>query len=507
MSSIVYLRNKDSGKVYVYSNSRETDPSTGVMRNVRKCIGHVDPETGEIVPNRSRTKGPGLRYVELGPRTLIRRMSDGSGLTGILQICFSDRWEQILRAAEHIIRGRDPLSMLPSDPFGMDPQDPSPPAVSLVSMLDRDGIDSFYRIWRKRFDCSDIRYLILESLQSYDPREWFRQGGDDTVQSMCMGLCIDAETGAPVFLERLPLRPERDSDLEVITDRLGWMGCRRILFSSDNCLTDSDALTGMTASDRDFVVRIPQSDPMHADAVAEARASPSGSEGLDRGRGNRHIHTAVRFIGGKKVHLHVYHSAENAEMEMGSFLELIDICREELLNDRWEHSHRWMYERYFIISEEDGQPKVEPNSDAIMRHSEMAGFLVLASRGIRDPEEALSVHMMHRWAEERFDDLKNRTDQLDLKLYLSHRLEARLFLQFVAMTIMHRLHSELASCGLSKDADAEGTMRSLESAGAVVRPSGSSSYTDPGKIASAAIEALGLDIRSEYARLRGRRIP
>ena len=181
MSSIVYLRNKDSGKVYVYSNSREADPSTGMMRNVRKCIGHVDPETGEIVPNRSRSKGPGLRYVELGPRTLIRRMSDGSGLTGILQICFSDRWEQILRAAEHIIRDRDPLSMLPSDPYGMDPPDPSSPAVSLVSMLDRDGIDSFYRIWRKRFDCSDIRYLILESLQSYDPREWFRQGGDDTV--------------------------------------------------------------------------------------------------------------------------------------------------------------------------------------------------------------------------------------------------------------------------------------------------------------------------------------
>ena len=69
MSSIVYLRNKDSGKVYVYSNSRETDPSTGVMRNVRKCIGHVDPETGEIVPNRSRTKGPGLRYVERPARS------------------------------------------------------------------------------------------------------------------------------------------------------------------------------------------------------------------------------------------------------------------------------------------------------------------------------------------------------------------------------------------------------------------------------------------------------
>ena len=52
MSSIVYLRNRKSNTIYAYLNESVWDESKG--RNVykRRCIGHVDPETGEIVPNR-----------------------------------------------------------------------------------------------------------------------------------------------------------------------------------------------------------------------------------------------------------------------------------------------------------------------------------------------------------------------------------------------------------------------------------------------------------------------
>ncbi len=504
VTSIVYLRNKDSGTVYVYTNTRETDPRTGKTRNVRKCIGHLDPETGEIVQNRGRNASRGYRTISVGPQMLLMNAADESGIRSVLQICFSERWMSILRAAGHIIHDRDPLSLM------TDPEDPGPasPAVSLVSMIDPDGIDAFYRIWRKRFDCSKVRYLMMSSLHSYDAREWLLNPGRDerSFQSMSLGMCIDAASDTPVFLERMPLRPERDSDLATADQRMSWIGYRDITFVTEAGLSEEATLNDMLSNGRDFIVRLPRDHPLHSEAVAETREMLMDYRNYDRGREQHFSKTISRTYGGRRVYLHVYYSTEAAEREMGSFLELMDTCREELLHDRWVDSHRWLYERYFIVTEEDGVPKVEHNSGAIMHQNEGAGFIVLASHGVKDATEATDVYRKLKWAEERFDNLKNITDQMELKLYLSHRLNARLLLQFVAMVLVNHIHSRLQSSGLSKDMTAEEAIRSMEGLEAIIQPNGSVSFTDPGPQATKVIQAFGIDVRSEAKKVMGKRI-
>lgn len=43
-----------SGTVYVYDSVSEWDPVKKQSRSKRKCIGKVDPETGEIIPTSGR---------------------------------------------------------------------------------------------------------------------------------------------------------------------------------------------------------------------------------------------------------------------------------------------------------------------------------------------------------------------------------------------------------------------------------------------------------------------
>ena len=53
MSSLVYVKNPN-GKIYVYSNVSVYDKETKKVKHIRKSIGHLDPATGEVVPNRRK---------------------------------------------------------------------------------------------------------------------------------------------------------------------------------------------------------------------------------------------------------------------------------------------------------------------------------------------------------------------------------------------------------------------------------------------------------------------
>ena len=54
MSSIVYRTDPKSGAQYAYRSESYRDPITHKPRNRKEYLGRVDPETGEIIPKKSR---------------------------------------------------------------------------------------------------------------------------------------------------------------------------------------------------------------------------------------------------------------------------------------------------------------------------------------------------------------------------------------------------------------------------------------------------------------------
>ncbi len=54
MSCIVKSFDKRTQRTYVYQSTSFWDKNLQAPRSVRKCIGHVDPETGLVVPNGKR---------------------------------------------------------------------------------------------------------------------------------------------------------------------------------------------------------------------------------------------------------------------------------------------------------------------------------------------------------------------------------------------------------------------------------------------------------------------
>ncbi len=52
--AIIKQYHKDTDTTYVYESTSYWDPEKKQARSTRKCIGRVDPETGEIIPTGKR---------------------------------------------------------------------------------------------------------------------------------------------------------------------------------------------------------------------------------------------------------------------------------------------------------------------------------------------------------------------------------------------------------------------------------------------------------------------
>lgn len=56
LMSIVRYTNKKTGTVTLYESTSHYDPETKQSRPIRKYLGKLDPETGELIPSKKRKK-------------------------------------------------------------------------------------------------------------------------------------------------------------------------------------------------------------------------------------------------------------------------------------------------------------------------------------------------------------------------------------------------------------------------------------------------------------------
>ena len=102
MSSIVFVKNPN-GTTYAYENISYWDKQEKTTKHKRKCIGHVDTVSGEVIPNRKRKGEESAASSKqnccvkgIGISLLFDRIADEIGLSKIMRSVFNDDWQQIM---------------------------------------------------------------------------------------------------------------------------------------------------------------------------------------------------------------------------------------------------------------------------------------------------------------------------------------------------------------------------------------------------------------------------
>ena len=100
--SRVFVKNKLNGVIYIYESVGYWDKQKKQARNKRKCIGKLDPATGEIIPSHKidladlmssvKKRGPkpvlASKRLFYGATYLFDAIGEKLGVTRDLQTCF-----------------------------------------------------------------------------------------------------------------------------------------------------------------------------------------------------------------------------------------------------------------------------------------------------------------------------------------------------------------------------------------------------------------------------------
>jgi len=121
--SLVYLKNKKNGVTYVYESAGYWDKDKQQARNKRKCIGELDPVTGEFIPSKrledetSLSSKPGpvpslkCKRLFCGATSLFDAIGEKLGITADLEKCFPQSYKKILSVAYYLVmEDRNPMS-------------------------------------------------------------------------------------------------------------------------------------------------------------------------------------------------------------------------------------------------------------------------------------------------------------------------------------------------------------------------------------------------------------
>ena len=162
----VYQTNKKTGVVYVYEDHPYWDSDKKQSRSKRKCIGKIDPISGEIVATRGRnpreqqneeeseTASKVFAHKYCGATHLFDCIGKVTGIYEDLRKCFPETYKQILSMAYYLIMEDNPMyrfekwGILHSHPYGknISSQDSS----NLFASITSNAQHEFFRLQAKR---------------------------------------------------------------------------------------------------------------------------------------------------------------------------------------------------------------------------------------------------------------------------------------------------------------------------------------------------------------------
>ena len=475
MSSIVYLKNKSNGKVYAYSNYKTWDSSKGKYVYRRKCIGHLDPETGYIVENRERKTRDGSSVRSIGANTVLSRLSEETGLSESLQIVFPDVWKQILSCAFFLLSERKSLSSITrwkkshELPYAGDID--SNELNFLLNRISDEDVEAFLRIWRKKVSDEDVVYATTSSISSYD---YLHSYYDPVIASSTVdiGICAGAGSNLPISYEMRMNTVTSESEMDRIRDDHRWLGAKNILFMLRRGVFESsnftDALTGV----HNCTLRLPNDHPLSSGVIRDIQNELLDYHNYDTTHWDPQFSKSVKkLLNGKRVNIHVFYNADIAEKDTGMLLTFLDKCMNELISETPVRGHERFYERYFITKTlDDGSLEVEFNSEAIMEDTNKTGFLILASNHLSDSGLAFSYNTHAKDAEMFMRNLWNDEDHTGLKLYLQHNMNSMIFIRFVSMILYFSISRTLKEYNLTNEYSVESVMSELNSIMSVETP-------------------------------------
>lgn len=503
MSSIVYLKNKTNGKVYAYLNESIWDSKAKKCVCRRKCLGHVDPDTGDIVPNRGRKDTGFVTVKSIGIKQFLGRISEKIGLTGALKQAFPDNWKLILTCTFYNLVERYDMSNIGF--WSMDNDTPFGKAISAQDITDmfsditENNLFIFYREWRDMFTDDEFYMIHTSSISSYDKRSETIRFNDLPMTFVNplthLSITFAGKTGLPVTIGVNNRLPQNLTDIRRRETENSWLDMEKTIQVLDMDFCTDENLDDLFRSNHRFLIRSMPEFEFAKNSIENVKYRIMDLNNYITVDGEPFfVMSFMNYWKGKKCYVHIFYSTADAENEFSLFLSLIENCQKELKSGTFILEHEEFYKKYFLIRETPQGRLVEENGEAIMTYNNVAGFVVLISNSVKSSTHALRYYMKRDRVQKNFENLLNEKDRNNLKLYNESNYHSRLFLQFLSITLYTEINQRVKSYPPTSEMSFNEVMHEMSSLKRVTLPgSNESVLTNVSGNQAKILKAFGID--------------
>lgn len=463
MASRVKVKGKN-GRIYVYENVSYWDKSEKKSKSRRRCIGHIDEETGEVVPNRPcKKRGSSSAAAPVKPSEvtctveqngifkLTEKAAEESGLKECLETVFPYKWEYLLSCAAYLCATGNPLYRMETWSKGnttwMDSPLSSQRLSELLASISDEERRYFYRKWMKQ-DTEDRYYALdITSVSSYSElialtKFGYNRDHEDLPQINLL-MVTGESSRLPKYYVVLDGKIKDVNSLQSAIDEIdqvrGMDSGTKPMFCvvMDKGFFSAANLDELYKKKYHFTIGVPFTSKLAKEAVEKYRdVIEDGRYVLSVNDEEVYGVTELQKWNNHRLYVHTYFDSDKYRGELKAFNHKLKVTADQLESGE-EPDDKKFAEKYFTVKTTPVRgTKVVWNMEAINKQKKSrTGWFVLVSNTIKDAQQALTVYREKDCVEKSFDDLKNQMDMKRLRVHSAAAMEGRIFVQFLALIL------------------------------------------------------------------------
>jgi len=478
MSSITKQR---VGKyTYIYESTSYWDKKKG-PRNRKIAIGRVDCKTGKAVykaeylartgqdENKQQQRRELIQALDsvkdYGLSYFLLEIATNIGLSKAMQERMPQYWKEALTLACYLVASDKAIAYCDefvSNNEGFDTNMTSQRSSELLGRIGYGERQGFYQSWHRHIYEREYIALDITSVSSYSKQiagcEWgYNRDHEDLAQlNICM--LFGERSKLPVYQTIYSGSLKDVSTLEsTIAEFTGMVGKSEYRFVMDKGFF-STRNVNMLLKREECKFLIPVA------FTSKFALKQIDSERKDIDQINNVIHTSgppvrgvckVRTWGkeGKKVYTHVYYDPERALKARNELYEYVTRLQELAKQEPDNKDEVIGINKYLIVRKSalvPGEVGVTIRKDVIEESLKSAGWLVLISNHISDPQEALDIYRFKDVVEKGFFKYKNSLGLDRLRVRSDERAENKIFISFIALVLVSHIHKVMEEKQLYK---------------------------------------------------------
>ena len=453
----------------------------------RRLVGHVDPGTGEVVPDRptrASAPSPASRRESCGACAPPDAVADESGVVAAPGRALPGTWDQVLSLAHYMVcEGSAPLSRFPryaathATPHGAPiASQRSSELLASIGEAERDALcDSLAR----RHGEGDRLFYDTTSISSYsEALAQVRRGRNKDrvpLPQMNLAMLVGHGSGMPPCYRRVAGNVADVSTVKTLIRDMEPSFAGKVRLVTGRGFWSAANVNAMMREHFKFLMGMPTSLRLFRDAVDAHAGELRGWGNYDPATGLYGMRVAhgwdyeerrprrgdvVRAR--RRSYVYLFFDASRAAEAERELAALLRACASELAAGNRVEAHERYYDEYFEVVR--GRPV--GRDGAIAAATARAGYFALFSNEVMGPFEALAVYHDKDAIEKRFGDVKGLLDFRTPRVSAEGTLAGKLLVVFVALVLTAWLRRRMHESGLDGDYTLEGL---LDEAGAIER--------------------------------------